>query len=248
MAIQGAGLRAHLDLQTALAQSEQLAATDPVAAQQFLVLRKRQIAEIRDLQAEADASTAASTKQLLEQQIALLRQAHGRELTQLQQQTAARADELATLGDAGAETGQALVDGILAALNAAGGTLSAALTAALEAALANAQHALGIRSPSTVAAELVGVPLAEGVGDGFATSMPLVASAMGSELRGLLGSTIRPPDTAAASRGSTYVGPTVSTTINGTGLSEGQLERMMERVAQRVLGQGAARGRALGRL
>ena len=84
----------------ALAQSQELAKVDPVAANQYLGLRQRQIKEIADFQLKADLAQDDRTKALIAQQQELLAQAQQIEAAQLAESIRARAGELGAAGRA----------------------------------------------------------------------------------------------------------------------------------------------------
>jgi hypothetical protein len=102
--------------------------------------------------------------------------------------------------------GRAMVEGIASGIrNAAGWLRDAAWDAAMSA-LEAARNALGIHSPSAVAARQIGQPFAEGIGVGMRESMAALAGDVNAGLRGLMGGVAMP--TAAGA------GATISITIN----------------------------------
>jgi TP901 family phage tail tape measure protein len=231
-------------LREAQRQAAEIAKTDPLAAEKFLTLRQRQIAQLAELQDRYNTTTAQGTKELVAEQIALLRQAQAAELQQLDLQLKARAAQLADLAGAGETTGSALVDGVIAGVEASSAALAAALQAALESALAAARAAMGIASPSRVAAATIGEPIGEGIEVGLARSLVGVSDVLRGSLLGL-GSTVAPPATSRPAYSSvSYGGDTNSISISGAGMSEAQLER----VITRVLDSRAGRARTIARM
>jgi len=87
--------------------------------------------------------------------------------------------------------------------NGAGAIISAARQAAYDA-LRAAMAALGINSPSTVAAEMVGEPFAEGIGVGIDRGMGDLTRNIGFGLDGMVGS-VAPTSTGSAGVGSINV-------------------------------------------
>lgn len=70
-----------------------------------------------------------------------------------------------------------LIQGIIQGISNGVGALKSAITSAANAALDAAKKALGIESPSRVFAEMVGLPMAQGMAAGAQRGMPLVAGA-----------------------------------------------------------------------
>jgi phage-related protein len=104
--------------------------------------------------------------------------------------------------------GKAIIDGIASGIRNAGGAILDAARTAAQNALTAAKQALGISSPSRVAAEQVGRPFAEGIGVGLRESMAGLAGDISAGLSGMMGG-IQQPAAAAA-------GP-ISITLNITG-------------------------------
>lgn len=103
--------------------------------------------------------------------------------------------------------GRAMVEGIGNGIrNAAGWLRDAAWDAAMSA-LEAARNALGIHSPSAVAAQQIGQPFAEGIGVGMRESMAALAGDVNAGLRGLMGGVAMP----------TAAGAPISITINVSG-------------------------------
>lgn len=71
--------------------------------------------------------------------------------------------------------GQGVIDGIAGAISAGAGTIAAAAQGAAQAALDAAMGLLGIHSPSTVAADLVGRPFTQGIAVGATEEAPVAA-------------------------------------------------------------------------
>jgi len=224
--------RAQELLAEATTEAQRIARNDPKLAQDYLDLRNQQINDLLALQAAYDDETAQGTKELLATQLELLTQAQAAELASFEQQAQRRADEIASLAGDGKETGDALIDGIRQAIAGSTGALSAALTQALETAIAQARAALGIHSPSTLTAGLVGVPLAQGVAAGFAGQVPAIRSMLARDTERMVSPVT---SVAGASYSSVSYGGN-SVTINGSSLSETQLERVINRVLDRRTG------------
>lgn len=113
--------------------------------------------------------------------------------------------------------GQAMIEGIANGLrNAAGWLRDAAWNAAMDA-LRAAQNALGIHSPSTVAAEEIGRPFAEGIGVGMDRALGGLTRSMDAMLGGMVGG-LSVPEMAPA-------GATVSITQQFYGQADGQTVR-----------------------
>lgn len=81
--------------------------------------------------------------------------------------------------DAATGVGRAIVDGIAGGISAAAGAIADAAKNAAKSALDAAKSALGIKSPSTVFAQMVGLPIAQGMAMGIRQGVPMVASAAG---------------------------------------------------------------------
>lgn len=96
--------------------------------------------------------------------------------------------------------GRAMIEGIVNGLrNAAGWLRDAAWNAAMDA-LRAAQNALGIHSPSTVAAEEIGAPFAEGIGVGMERALGALTRSMDGMLAGMVGG-LSVPEMAPAGAG-----------------------------------------------
>lgn len=96
--------------------------------------------------------------------------------------------------------GRAMIEGIANGLrNAAGWLRDAAWNAAMDA-LRAAQNALGIHSPSTVAAEEIGAPFAEGIGVGMERALGALTRSMDGMLAGMVGG-LSVPEMAPAGAG-----------------------------------------------
>ncbi len=105
-----------------------------------------------------------------------------------------RAAELGGIGGGAEQTGSALVDGIIAGINAKSAELAQALGNVLAGALSGAQRDMGIASPSKLFALEVGLPIGQGVAEGIAASLPLALGAMNDLSAGL----VRPAAPAVA--------------------------------------------------
>jgi TP901 family phage tail tape measure protein len=73
--------------------------------------------------------------------------------------------------------GSALIDGITSGVQRAAGALARSVADAAWRALEEAKRALGIQSPSRVAADLIGLPIAQGIAQGLGRGSGIVASA-----------------------------------------------------------------------
>lgn len=82
--------------------------------------------------------------------------------------------------------GQGLIDGIAAGISAGVGAITSAAQSAAQAALDAAMGFLGIQSPSTVAAERIGQPFAQGIGLGANQGIGLVTEQVQSGLNSLV--------------------------------------------------------------
>jgi len=91
--------------------------------------------------------------------------------------------------------GSAIVNGIITGIQSMAATLANAAAGAAQAALDAAQAALGIQSPSKVAAAKVGVPFSEGIAQGIMSASGLVSQAA----VGVTQAAIAPPATATQS-------------------------------------------------
>lgn len=72
------------------------------------------------------------------------------------------------------EIGRSIIDGVAAGLSGAGHLLVSAAQGAASGAMQGVKDLLGIRSPSRVMAEEVGLPMVEGIALGFAKSLPML--------------------------------------------------------------------------
>jgi hypothetical protein len=82
------------------------------------------------------------------------------------------------LGEEFKETGNSLVDGMIAGMQDRASEMANALKEILMFALRGAQEQLGIASPSLVFARQVGMPIAEGVAMGVNAAMPVALGAV----------------------------------------------------------------------
>ena len=115
--------------------------------------------------------------------------------------------------------GRAMIEGIANGLrNAAGWLRDAAWNAAMDA-LRAAQNALGIHSPSTVAAEEIGRPFAEGIGVGMDRALGGLTRSMDAMLGGMVGG-LSVPEMAPAGAGAS-----ISITQQFYGQADGQTVR-----------------------
>jgi len=81
------------------------------------------------------------------------------------------------LADAARSIGQSIIDGIVNAIRGGVSSITSAARQAAQDALNAARRALGIRSPSQVFADLVGLPIAQGMAGGILAGVPLVQQA-----------------------------------------------------------------------
>jgi hypothetical protein len=109
------------------------------------------------------------------------------------------------LGEEFKETGNSLVDGMIAGMQDRASEMATALKLILMEALYAAQAQLGIASPSLVFARQVGMPIAEGVAMGVNQAMPVALGAVNDMAQSLVR-----PAAPAVPRGSAGN----STTIN----------------------------------
>ena len=89
---------------------------------------------------------------------------------------------LLSLASGFGEIGRAIINGIIAGINARWSALTNVMTRLAKSALSAAKSVLGIHSPSTVFENQVGEPIAEGIELGFEKSMPLELKKMQSIL------------------------------------------------------------------
>ena len=107
--------------------------------------------------------------------------------------------------------GQAIIDGIINGIRNGLGVIGDAARSAAEAAKQAALNALGIHSPSRVAADEIGVPFVEGIAMGIRESMATLTGGVNSGLNSLM-SGIQTP--AAAAAGGAI---NISVVVNGAG-------------------------------
>lgn len=99
------------------------------------------------------------------------------------------------------DIGQNIVAGIADGISSSATWLQDAASQAAQGALDAAKDWLGIQSPSTVAAEDIGVPFAEGIGEGALRGLDAIAAQLDGGLGALMG-TIQPVGATAAPSGS----------------------------------------------
>lgn len=80
--------------------------------------------------------------------------------------------------------GQGIIDGIVEGVRSFGPRIGQALSGAAEAAVAEAKRQLGIRSPSRVARDEIGIPLVQGVIQGIEVKGPALDNALSRTLEG----------------------------------------------------------------
>jgi hypothetical protein len=172
-------------LAAAQAQAAEISKTNAQAGADFLALRSKQIFELIGLeQQQRDAQQAGNTglADALGQKMDLVKQAQDAELVQYQQ----HADDLAAqmakqaqdIAKQGTDAGDGFVQGVIAGIAGQTQALSAAMIAAVQGAVDAMRAALGIHSPSLVAARMIGLPLMQGVAAGITGGAPLAAGAM----------------------------------------------------------------------
>ncbi|HVA93057.1 MAG TPA: hypothetical protein VNL71_24825, partial [Chloroflexota bacterium] len=110
--------------------------------------------------------------------------------------------------------GAALSNGIAAGLLSANGAVSAAAASVVANAIAAAQKSGKIKSPSRATAELVGLPLGQGVAVGINQSTMLAAGAMASLVNGTIAAGRSP-----ASMGGALIGGALSAAGGGGGIT-----------------------------
>lgn len=142
---------------------------------------------------------------------------------------AALKDAWAALVRAAPELGTGVINGIVQGVSNGVGALIDAVTRAAQQALQAAKDALGIKSPSSVFRDLVGLPIAQGLAQGIAQGAPLVADA-----------------TRQLSYGAAVVGGDrmiFNVDARGSGMSRDQFESAIRRTNDRTSLQAAARNR-----
>lgn len=107
-----------------------------------------------------------------------------------------------------AQVGRDILNGIAGGIRAGAGAITDAARQAAQSALEAAKNLLGIHSPSSVAAEEVGQPFAEGIGAGIRASLADMASGVNLGLGGLMAGITAPTAAAAGA---------ISITINVNG-------------------------------
>lgn len=173
-------------LKEAQAEADRIGAIDPTAGAEFLALRQRQIQRLVELETEHMNAGRSIERDLIAQQIELERRAQQIEIEQLQNSLAERAQGLAELGAGFAETGNAVIDGMIKGMQDRASEMANALKEILMFALRGAQQQLGISSPSMVFAQQVGMPIAEGVAAGVNAAMPVALGAVNDLAAGLV--------------------------------------------------------------
>lgn len=205
--------------QQQLAEVQRQASTlGVVEGAQFLKLRTAQISRLAQEEQKLAAATTAEERDRVNERIALLKRQQQAELAlyehESKQRAAKQAEQLRDAKEAlkqlgnlvfysqqdvfgkGSDLIQGLIKGALSQTDA----LKKALSGLLADALAAARKQMGIKSPSTVFADRLGAPLAQGVGIGFSRAMGGVASQVSADLLGAASTaaqTVRPPASAA---------------------------------------------------
>jgi phage-related protein len=184
----------------AAAQNEasEIAKVDAVAARDYLALREDQILKILELEAERDGAETKEQQARANRILELERAAQAAELEQFKIAMEKRQKELASVGDDFEKTGVSIVDGLIKGIQEKSDALSSALSEVMANALRVAQQQLGIRSPSIVFAQQVGMPISEGVALGVQQAMPVAMGAVANMAAGL----VRPAAPALARGGS----------------------------------------------
>lgn len=205
--------------QQQLAEVQRQASTlGVVEGAQFLKLRTAQISRLAQEEQKLAAATTAEERDRVNERIALLKRQQQAELAlyehESKQRAAKQAEQLRDAKEAlkqlgnlvfysqqdvfgkGSDLIQGLIKGALSQTDA----LKKALSGLLADALAAARKQMGIKSPSTVFADRLGAPLAQGVGIGFSRAMGGVATQVSADLLGAASTaaqTVRPPASAA---------------------------------------------------
>ena len=108
--------------------------------------------------------------------------------------------------------GRAILEGIANGLRSGGSMIADAARAAAQNAFDAARNLLGIHSPSTVAAEGIGKPFAEGIGVGIQDSLSRLSGGINTGLQGLMGGIQQPVGAAAG-------GINITINVSGTDAS-----------------------------
>jgi phage-related protein len=94
--------------------------------------------------------------------------------------------------------GRGILEGIASGLRNGGSFIADAARSAAQGAFDAARNLLGIRSPSKLAAEGIGKPFAEGIGEGIRSSLADLTGGVNAGLQGLMGGITTPTAGAAA--------------------------------------------------
>lgn len=81
------------------------------------------------------------------------------------------------------QAGKDLISGVASGITEGAGAVVSAVTSAIRGALKKAKEILGISSPSIVMANIIGKPMAQGVGVGWMKQMPMLGNTMGKSLQ-----------------------------------------------------------------
>ena len=110
------------------------------------------------------------------------------------------------------QVGRDILNGIANGIRAGAGAITDAARQAAQSALDGAKNLLGIHSPSSVAAQEVGQPFAEGIGAGIRSSLADMALGVNTGLQGLMAGITTPTAAAAGA---------INITINVSGTDAG---------------------------
>lgn len=188
---------AQQQLDEATNQATEIGKIDARAGADFLSKRQAQIKEQLKLQQALTEAEGDEAKNRARMQLDLITRAQEVEIQQLKNSLAKRANELGAMGEGYNETGNAIVDGMIRGMQERSKEMADALKNVLMFALRGAQESLGIKSPSLVFAQSVGLPIVEGIAEGIAGSAGLAMGAVGD----LANSLVRPAAPALAKGG-----------------------------------------------
>lgn len=147
-----------------------------------------------------------------------------------------------------AEFGKNMIDGIVSGITSAASAIWNAVKKAVQGALNSVKDFLGIRSPSKVMKDQIGMMLGAGLAEGITGSGGLVNKAMAglqSQLR-LRAMNMSPAFAGDGASGSTNVANHYSVTVNAPGPYNVRSDADIERITQGIARKTAAHLRALG--
>jgi len=134
------------------------------------------------------------------------------------------------------QAGKDLIAGVARGITAGAGAVLESITSALEGAIAAAKAKLGIQSPSSVMANIIGAPMAQGVGIGWIGEMSALQGTIGDSLRSTTQNIAQ-----GAQDNRTIGGDTFDVQINDSSAAEQFMGFIEDRRSQRL---GAAMGAA----